>query len=249
MWKKIKIMTEIYTDKTIELIRAIDKNEKGNIDKAAEIVYNAMRNKGLLHVFCTGHSHMMAEELFYRAGGLVQVNPVLEPILMQHEGAVRSTKLERLSGLAKILFDSIDVRAGEPFLIASNSGINAVPIEMAKCAKEKGCPVIVVTSKVCSDCPNERNKDGKYLYQFADVVINNHVPLGDGLIESKFGRIGAGSTIACSYIAQRLVVKIIDLYEKDGIEPQIYQSANIKGGDEHNEEILREFAPRIRCLY
>lgn len=238
-----------YTDKSIELIQTIAESENKNIDKAAEIIYNAMRKKGLLHVFCTGHSHMMAEELFYRAGGLVQVNPILEPILMQHEGAVRSTKLERLSGLAKILFDSIDIREGEPFLIASNSGINAVPIEMAKCAVAKGCPVIVVTGKTVSDGPNERSEDGKYLYQLADVVINNHVPTGDGLIQSKFGRIGAGSTIACSYIAQRLVVEIVGMYERDGVDLAIYQSANTNGGDEHNKEIFREFTSRIRCLY
>ncbi|MEG1706156.1 MAG: SIS domain-containing protein [Clostridia bacterium] len=239
-----------FTQYVLNLINDIDKYESDNIAKAGKLIYNAMRNKGLLHIFCTGHSHMMAEEMFYRAGGLVQVNPILEPMLMQHEGAVRSTKLERLPGLANLIFNSVDVRVGEPFMVVSNSGINAVPIEMAMCAREKGCPIIIVTSKKVSEKLTSRHSSGKRLFELADVLIDNHTPDGDGAIVTEGNnQIGAVSTIACSYIAQRLVIEIVASYEADGLEPAIYKSANTLGGDEHNKDIFQEYQKRIRSLY
>ncbi|MDD3171891.1 MAG: SIS domain-containing protein [Bacilli bacterium] len=240
---------ENFTCKVTELINIINVEETKNIEKAALIIYQAMRQKGLLHIFCTGHSHMMAEEMFYRAGGLVQINPILEPFLMQHEGAARSTRFERLSGIAKIIFDSVDKKPFEPFLIVSNSGINAVPIEMALCAKENKNPVIVVTSRSVSEKLVSRVSSGKHLFELADVVIDNHAPNGDGIIETKYGNIGAVSTIVSTYIAQRLVLAIISNYEKDGISPVIYKSANINGGDEHNRGLFDEYEKRIRSLY
>ena len=238
-----------FTCKVTELINIIDLEETEHIEQAAQIIYKAMRQKCLLHVFCTGHSHMIAEELFYRAGGLIQINPILEPFLMQHEGAARSTKFERLPGIAKIIFDSVNKRPLEPFLIVSNSGINAVPIEMAECAKANQNPVIVITSKKVSEQLASRVPSGKHLYELADVVIDNHAPNGDGIIVTKYGNIGAVSTIASVYIAQRMVLAIISCYEKDGMTPTIYKSANINGGDEHNKGLFDEYEKRIRSLY
>lgn len=246
----IDMNSQNFTQKINELIHAIDRDESENIKKAAKIIFESMKRDGLLHVFSTGHSHMMAEELFYRAGGLVQVDPILEPILMQHEGAYRSTQMERLSGLAEVVFNGLDVKDGEPFLIVSNSGINAVPIEMAECAKKRGNPVIVVTSVSSSEKLASRTKSGKHLYELGDVVIDNHSPNGDGLLLTKDGQlVGASSTIVCSYIAQRLVIDIVNDYEEEGLEPAIYKSANTVGGDEHNKEILTRFKGRIRSLY
>jgi len=238
-----------FTCKVTELITIIDVEETKHINQAAAIIYQAMRQKGLLHIFCTGHSHMIAEEMFYRAGGLIQVNPILEPFLMQHEGAVRSTKFERLPGIAKIIFDSVDKKPFEPFLIVSNSGINAVPIEMAECARANKNPVIVITSKKVSEKLTSRVSSGKHLFELADVVIDNHVPVGDGIIVTQYGNIGAVSTIASAYIAQRIVLAIISHYERDGITPTIYKSANVDGGDEHNKGLFDEYEKRIRSLY
>ncbi len=240
---------ENYTAIVNNLINEILKEEKNNIKEASKIMYDAMKENKVVHIFATGHSHMFAEELFYRAGGLVQINPILEPFLMQHEGAVRSTQMERLSGVAEQIYNSIDKLPGEPFIIVSNSGINSVPIEMAQLAKKDNRKVICITSVNTSKDLKSRTKDNKHLYELGDVVIDNHTPIGDGALESKYGRIGAVSTILNSYIAQSLVLNIIELYEKNNLTPPIYQSANTEGGDEHNKKIYEMFKNRVRSLY
>ena len=242
-------MQEAYTESVLKLINEIHDDELNNIKKAAEIIFKSMIKGGLLHVFATGHSHMMAEEMFYRAGGLVPVDPILEPFLMQHEGAFRSTKFERVPGISKVIYDSLDLKDGEPFLIVSNSGINAVPIEMAEIARKNNHPVIVVTSVKVSSESKSRVENGHHLYDEADVVIDNHVPYGDGVIKKDFGLTGAVSTVGCSYIAQLLVLSIIECYEKAGVTPPVYKSANTPGGDKHNEELIEDAKKRIKCLY
>jgi len=238
-----------FTIKIKEGLDLIDKNESDNIKKCAEVMFNAMKDGKVVHIFATGHSHMFAEELFYRAGGLVQINPILEPFLMQHEGAVRSTRFERLSGIARIIFDSVAKQDREPFIIVSNSGINNVPIQMAELAEENDHPTICITSKSVSEHLESRCANGKHLYEVCDIVIDNHSPMGDGIINSSYGPIGASSTIYNSYIAQRIVLEIISMYEKEGLIPPIYQSANTPGGDEHNKNLYNEYKKRVKCLY
>ncbi len=241
----------IFTEKVFELIESIDEFETCNIEKASEVIFQSMKNGGLWHVFSTGHSHMVAEELFYRAGGLAQVNPILEPFLMQHEGAYRSTKFERLPGIAEIIFDSSDIKKGEPILIVSNSGINSVPIEMADFAKQNGNPVIVLTSLKVSQESVSRDVKGRHLYDMADIIIDNHCPRGDGVINGLENgvKVGAVSTLASSYIAQRLVLSIVERYKKEGLMPPIYLSANVESGDQHNESLVSSVKGRVRCLY
>ena len=238
-----------FKDEVIKKIETISKDENDNLNKASLIMYQAMRKELLVHAFATGHSHMFLEELFYRAGGLVQINPILIPSLMQHEGAISSTKREREEGLAAIIYQGLDLKDGEPFIIVSNSGINNVPVEMAKIVKEHNHPLIVITSMEMTTKATPRNKDNKRLYEYADVVIDNHSPYGDGIINKPYGNIGAISSIMGSYIAQELVIRIVNLYEQDNLIPPIYLSANTKDGDNHNLELIKKYQKRIKCLY
>lgn len=238
-----------FTTKVKELIDIVYQEEYENIKKAAKLIFDSIKDNGVLHVFATGHSHMLAEEMFYRAGGLVAIDPVLRPFLMQHEGAISSTKYERLPGIAEIVFNGLDKKESDPFIVVSNSGINAVPVEFALVARRNNHKVIVITSVESSKNLKPRTLDGKHLYECGDIVIDNHVPHGDGIIETKYGNVGAVSSIVCSYIAQSLVLEIVNLFIENNITPPIYMSANLEGGDEHNKKLYEEYKKRVKSLY
>ena len=237
-----------FTSKVKELIDIVYNKENDNIKASAKLIFESIKDGGVLHVFATGHSHMLAEEMFYRAGGLVAIDPILRPFLMQHEGAISSTKFERLPGIAKVVYDGLEIKEGEPFIVVSNSGINAVPIEFAQIAKENNHKVIVITSVESSKKLNSRALDGRHLYECGDIVIDNHVPHGDGIVDTKYGNVGAVSSIICSYIAQSLVLEIINLYMENDMIPPIYMSANLAGGDEHNKKVYEEYKKRVKSL-
>ena len=115
-------------------------------------------------------------------------------------------------------------------------------------AKDAGHKVIVVTSLDASKKLESRVENHKHLYDYGDVVIDNHIPYGDYLIETKHGNSGSASSIVGAYIAQRIVLEVIKLSEEEGITPLIFQSANIKGGDSHNEKLIKEYQERIKPL-
>jgi len=242
---------EIYQDKVIGLLKEIGCSQKDNINKAASAVKDAIANGGVFHAFSTGHSHMIVEELFYRTGGLVPVNPIFDPATMLHEGAVKSTMIERLPGYAEAVFKNVETQIGEPILIASNSGINAVPIEMAILAKKRQMVVIAITSVDISSRQDSRDISNKKLTDVADIVIDNCIKGEDASIEIyKTGQqIGALSSIAGIYIAQRIVLDVVAMFVDGGVvPPPIFMSANKSGGDKHNELLIQRYKGRIKVL-
>ena len=122
---------EQYLENAIELLKKVKDSQRDNIIRAAEMTADSVENGGMLFVFGTGHSHMLAEELFYRAGGLVDVYPILEESLMLHNGAAKSSDIERLEGYAAIILKHTPLKRGDTIIIASNSGRNALTVEMA----------------------------------------------------------------------------------------------------------------------
>ena len=164
-----------YLPQMYKMLCAIEENEAEAMNRAAQAIYASLQKGGILHVFATGHSHMIADELFYRSGGLAPVNPLLVSDIMVYEGAVHSTLVERQSGVAKRILDKFELRAGDCLLIASNSGINIAAIEAAELAKERGLTVICVTSVKTSRALVSRHPEGKKLYQVGDIIIRDSV--------------------------------------------------------------------------
>jgi uncharacterized phosphosugar-binding protein len=247
----IKLVDEYsFLPKLCSLLQQVEEIEKDAIEKAAQAAYHSMQSGGLLHVFATGHSHMIAEELFYRAGGLVPVNPILEPSLLIQAGTIQSMRNERQPGLAERILEGAALKAGDTMLISSNSGINSVPVEAAAYARDRGLTVIGITSLAASKAIPSRQAEGKKLFELCDIVIDNHVPIGDGLLTLPDGVVtGGASTFSSLFIAQRIVLKIENLYLSDGKQPPVYKSANVPGGTEYNEELIKEYQDRISYLH
>ena len=238
-------LSSIYT-----MLEQVEQQEQAGIEAAAKAAYESIQKGGLLHVFSTGHSHMIVEEMFYRSGGLVPVNPILVDELMVHKGAITSTRMERLHGKAEEVLSAAGLQKGDTIIISSNSGINAVPVEAAVYAKQQGLTVVAVTSRKVSQTLQSRCENGKHLYEVADIVIDNHAPRGDGFftIPGTEQITGGASTFSSLFIAQRIVLKIENLYLAQGEMPPVLRSANLPGGDEYNSKVIAQYQSRIKAL-
>lgn len=239
-----------FFSKVEDILKEVSQKEEKNILEAAKIIETSIKDNGVLHVFGCGHSQMYAMELFYRAGGLVPVNAILSPPLSLAPSAPLSTFSERQEGLAKVILNNENVASQDVMLIVSTSGRNATPIEMALEAKERGMKVIVLTSMAFTEEVESRHKDGKKLYQLADVVLDNHGDAGDAImevhgLEAKFG---PTSSIIGFTILQSVVVQAIDNLVKSGEAPPVYVSSNLDQGDLINKQHIEKYRNRITCL-
>lgn len=221
-----------------------------NIDAAGSIIAESLMNKGFVYTFGTGHSHMMAEELFYRAGGLARVYPILEEALMLHNGAIKSTDMERLGGYAELILNRYDCSEKDCLIIASNSGRNPVNIEMVTAAQKRGMKVIGLTNLTHSKAQESRHVSGKKLYQLVDVVIDNQGCLGDAsvFIPQINRNIAATSTSLGAMILQATVIAAIEIMLEKNFIPEVFSSSNLDEGDTINERILADYKSFVKPL-
>lgn len=232
-----------------ENLETIFNEESAKIQKVGKVLAEVIKNDGLIYAFGCGHSHMIEEELFYRAGGLAPISPIFESSIMLHEGAVKSTQIERMSGYAQLVFDRYPVTENDAFLIASTSGINPFPIEMAQAAKKVGAPVICISSHNYLSQPS-RQKEGLHLADVCDIAINNHVPVGDAAVEVRDDGTKSGpiSSLALFFIVNSLMLSACDHLKQWGIEPPVFMSGNCEGGDQFNADHIKKFKNRIKHL-
>lgn len=239
-----------YYQVIMRLIAAIMRSQAQSLEQAAQAVFESLRADGIFHVFGSGHSHALAEEAFHRAGGLVPVNAIQEVFLTPLTSPRMSGQLERVPGLAKLILDGHDLRRGEVLMVISNSGINAVPVEVALEGKVRGLRVIALTSLHHSQGVPSRHGSGKRLFEIADIVLDNCGEPGDAAVgyEGFQGRVGPTSLLAGAYIINSLVCRVVELFLAKGLTPPVYLSANLPGGDEHNRALEAKYRGRIRGL-
>lgn len=239
-----------YLNNLQRILSEVTRMQMSSIDKCSEAFAEALENGNNIFLFGTGHSHMLAEEVFYRAGGLVKLQPVLETSLMLHESASKSTEIERLEGYAEILFNSYNMKENDVIVIASNSGRNGIPVDMALLAKEKGLKVIALTNIKHSSASPSRHKSGKRLFEIADIVLDNMGELGDASVSfPELGRKACPtSTSIGAAILHAAVAGTIEIMLSHGVTPEVFSSSNVDGGDAINEAFIDKYKGIIKSL-
>lgn len=239
-----------YFDQASAVISKVADSQRETLIKSAEAIAQTIEDGGLIYIFGTGHSHMLAEEAFYRAGGLVSVSPILDSGLMLHESAIRSSKVERLSGYAEILAEDYGLTSPGLLIVASNSGRNCVPVEMAQAAKSRGLWVIAITSREHSSATQPRPPATQKLSDVADLVLDNGAPMGDACvkIDGIEQAVGPLSTIGGIALINALFVEACALLVQKGHVPDVIVSSNIDGVDERNRQLFERLQGRIRHL-
>ena len=247
----IKYMNEIE-----RLVKEVGEKQADVMEKAALITADALCTDGFVFTFGTGHSHILAEEIFYRAGGLVRVCPILEDALMHHTHAARSSMFERAPGLASLLLDDIDcVKYGGVIFIFSNSGGNTVAVDMAMEAKKRGLIPVCITNITHSNIITSRHPEGLKLKDVCDVVIDNMGCYGDACVtignpEAGIAPMttGATSTVIGAMVMEAIVCRTIELAAQRGVKLEVFQSGNTHGGDEANEGYIQKYKPLVKAL-
>jgi len=237
-----------YTGAIISLIEEIAESQKGSMTQAARVIADAVEKDGIVYTFGTGHSHIIAEDVAYRAGGLVPVDAILEPSLTGHQQVHKSETMERVEGMAKVIFDYYEISEKDIMIVISNSGRNAAPIEMAQVCQANNVPVIAITSLQYSKSVTSRRSSGTKLYQHADVVVDNRGPLGDCLLELEgvSQPVGPSSGVTGLYILHSIIVQAIKNLADDGVDPPVFRSGNLDGSDEINKKLLKKYQGRIK---
>ena len=229
---------------------AIREREWAKIAQAGDWLGEALVNDKFFYAFGTGHSHMLAEEIFYRAGGLARACPILDDRLMLHKQAIQATYNEREEGYAAQLLGSYPVEAGDVLIVASNSGRNAVPIEMALEGRARGMKVIAITNVAHAKVWGSKHKSGKTLGEVADVCIDTCGVPGDACTpaEGISQLVGSPSSATGTMIVNLIIVRGIETALKRGVMPEVFISSNTAGGDNHNDRLLHKYKSRVRHL-
>ncbi|KGN37737.1 sugar isomerase domain-containing protein [Knoellia subterranea] len=244
-----------YATLAADAIRAVATTQREAIAAAADVIATCIANNGVLHAFGTGHSEAFAMEIAGRAGGYIPTNRLA---LRDAVAAARTAsgdvegdrggELERDPAFAEHIYALVpDPQPQDVFLIASNSGGNGSIVEFARLVKERGHPLIAVTSLAHTTRIESRHPSGKRLFEVADIVLDNGAPYGDAVLPLPGGGAACGlSSITAALLAQMMVAESLTRLLADGHEPPVYLSANIPEGDAHNHALEDRYAGRLR---
>jgi len=241
---------EEYFEKTKNLVEKVQDSQGKQIEEAADIISNTIINDGIVHTLGVGHSYLLAEEVFWRAGCPVPIHAIIEPSMMGADAITKSSYMEKLEGTGKIIFDYHRIKEPDSMIIISNSGNNAMPIDVALEAKGCGLHVIGICSKTYSKSLPPRHSSGKKLMDIVDVTIDNCGKIGDTIvnIEGLEQGLGPTSTITGAFIIHGILIQAAKILSDKGIKPMVWWSGNLPNGMEKNKDYVDKYYYRIRNL-
>ncbi len=228
-----------YASKINLILKKIIKEESKKIKKSASIIKNSYKKGGQLYIFGTGHSQLIAEDAFHRAGGFAAACPIRNENTNFSKGAKIATKLERTPLVAKKALQKYKLNKNDVLMVISNSGVNHAPVEAALIAKKKKIKTIAITSyKYSMNAP--LSSLNKRLYEIVNVYIDNKIPAGDSLIKFNKISVGPASTITGSFILNSILVEVADLLKNENFFP-FYISSNMPNANKNNDKLIKKY--------
>ena len=230
-----------YLHKIVDILERIEGEECEKLAQTSRLVADTIKNDGLIFVFGCGHSHLPGLDTFYRAGGLANVSAMLDTDLMLHNGAAKSSRMEKMSGIAPEIFRRYTPTEKDMIFIFSASGKNQVPVEMADAAKAANVKSVGVSSSAYFG-------RGGRLHEYVDIWLDCKVPYGDACIEVGEATMGGLSTAAACFILNTCLIEGAKLALAEGVKPPVYLSGNVDGGREHNIVLENTYLGRVKHL-
>ncbi|NQT67744.1 MAG: SIS domain-containing protein [Actinobacteria bacterium] len=231
-----------------EILKKIQETQGINIEKAAELIANTIINDGIIHAFGSGHSNLLAEEITFRVGCLAPINHIVDVSVAGTVNVIKSSYLEQLEGIGTAIFNHVRPDPKDIFIVISNSGRNAAPIEVAREAHKNGNKVIALTSITYSKSQLSRHSSGKLLLDYADIILDNCGIIGDICIKhpDMIHGLAPTSTVAGAFILQSVIAQAIFIIKEAGYDPPVLMSGNLDGGMEFNQALIDRYWDRMK---
>lgn len=238
-----------YFDNLSTLIARTLESQQGSMERAAQAVADCLKSGRMVYTLGTGHGHLLALEVFYRAGGMARVCPILDERLMLHKSASESTLWERREEIVSDLLARYPIGAGDVLIAASNSGRNGAAVLYPMEARRRGATVIALTSMAHTMSIAPRNSAGIRLCETADIVLDNGGAPGDAALLMADGMcVGPTSTAVGAAMLQAVACRVKEISLEEGWEAEFFKSSNIDGGDEYNAALLEKYGKAIPGL-
>ena len=248
-----------YLDSCTEIIGRV-RAQTDAIQQAAAWCSETILAGRMVHVFGSGHSRMMVEEMWPRYGSFPGWNPIVELSLSFHNlvvganGQRQAMFLENVSGLAEQILRNFDLSTSDTAIVISSSGCNIVPIEMAAGFKAAGIRVIAIVSSRHAEPSTSKAASGLKLMDFADIVLDTGAPMGDAMvtIDGLETPVAPGSTVGGAMLINCIKAETAALLTAAGAPPKVL-TAGVVAGQEKSTELFQsaydEHAHRIAKLY
>ena len=242
------MLAQSYINTCLTVLQRLQDEQMDKIEEAARMIADAIAEGHSFFAFGCTHSNLPVQEVFYRAGGLMLVNPIFPPGLsLDARPPTMTSQMEQMEGYGRLIFRNVPAKEGDVLVLISTSGRNAVPIEVAMEAKKRGLTVIAITALEYSRSLTSRHSSGKKVYELADLVLDNYSPRGDAVLELEGlpQKTGSTSGVVASVMMHAIISQVVENLMAKGFAPPIYMSGNLDGGAEHNEHMLKAYKDRI----
>jgi uncharacterized phosphosugar-binding protein len=242
------LLLEAFSEMVTKRIQELTSRQAGVIGQVADIMADTAVAGGSLFVFGCSHSGLLAQDIYYRAGGLMLVNLIAGPGMdLTQDPPLLTSDMERLPGLAARILAHTALQTGDLLLVISTSGRNAVPVEMAEEARERGARVVAMTSLAYATAVTSHAPSGRRLHEVADFVLDNGAPVGDAAlnvpgVEAPMGPL---SSITGTFLLHALCALTALRLAERGIAAPVFLSGNLDGGREYNEAMFRRHHAQI----